>query len=129
MTGVSAADAPELEAAADELEAYRPKAAWVLRMWARRLVGPARDYLSTTEAAAYLGVTPQTIRNWVDRGWVNASRRHRLGPRQIPIAALEGVAASRTARRKVVKQRLSDRQIEDLLHVSQDEGAQSPSGS
>ena len=128
MTGLSAADAPELEAAADELDPYRPKAAWVLRMWARRLVGPARNHLSTTEAAAYLGVTPQTVRNWVDRGWVKASRHHGVGRRQIPVDALDGVAASRAARRRVVKQRLTDRQIDEVLNRSADDRAQVPSG-
>ena len=128
MTGLSTADAPELEAAADELDASRPKAAWVLRLWARRLAGPARDHLSTTEAAAYLGVTPQTVRNWVDRGWVQASRHHRLGRRQIPLASLDGIAKSRAARRRIVKQHLGDQQIEDLLSGSADDGAQVPRG-
>jgi excisionase family DNA binding protein len=95
-------------------------------MWARRLVGPSRDHVSTIEAAAYLGVTPQTVRNWVDRGWVKASRHHRLGRRQIPLAALDGVATSRAARRRIVKQRLNDQQIEDLVSGSADGRAQAP---
>lgn len=128
MTGLSAADAPELEAAADELDSYRPKAAWVLRMWARRLVGPARNHLSTTEAAAYLGVTPQTVRNWVDRGWVQASRHRGVGRRQIPLESLDGVATSRAARRRVIKQRLTESQIDELLSQSADDRAQVPSG-
>jgi MerR family transcriptional regulator, copper efflux regulator len=33
-----------------------------------------RDYLRISEAAAYIGVSPNTLRNWVSAGKVSAHR-------------------------------------------------------
>jgi excisionase family DNA binding protein len=95
---MSTTEAEELARAATEIEATLPSAA----NWLRRQIGAfgsssQDEYMSTTEVADVLGVTPQTIRNWVDRGWIECRR---IGlRRQVPRSALSGVYDFRTSRR------------------------------
>jgi excisionase family DNA binding protein len=114
MTGLTARDAAELKAAAEEIRDAHPKAALWLEYGVRKLVGPARGNLSTREVAEFLGVTPQTVRNWVDRGWLEGSR-HRLGRRQIPIEALSAVIEMRAAQRRIVREPWTESEIDALL--------------
>ena len=114
MTSLSAEDAAELKSAADEIRDIHPKAAMWLEYGVRTLVGPARGNLSTSEAAEFLGVTPQTVRNWVDRGWLEGTR-HRLGRRQIPIEALSAAIEMRAAQRRIVREHLTESDLDARL--------------
>lgn len=62
--------------------------------------GALRPYLSVHEVALAFSVTDQTVRNWVDRGWMPGNRRFGRGPRQIPrsvLASAEALARPRPA--------------------------------
>jgi excisionase family DNA binding protein len=47
-----------------------------------------RPYASVREVAVAFSVTDQTVRNWVDRGWLPADRPFGRGPRRIPRSVL-----------------------------------------
>ena len=75
------------------------------------------DYLVISEAAEYLGVSPNTLRNWVNAGKVAAIRHpvndYRLFDRTALDALLKEVA---TATRKAVKQVQTGRNSKGKLH-------------
>lgn len=50
-------------------------------------------FASVREVAEAFAVTEQTVRNWVDRGWLPGSRRVGRGPRRIPRSALASAEA------------------------------------
>ena len=56
------------------------------------------DFLRISEAAAYLGVSPNTLRNWVNAGKIAAVRHpvndYRLFKREVLDAVLKKVAAA-----------------------------------
>ena len=52
-----------------------------------------RPYASVGEVARAFSVTDQTVRNWVDRGWLPADRRFGRGPRRIPRSVLASANA------------------------------------
>ena len=52
-----------------------------------------RPYASVSEVARAFSVTDQTVRNWVDRGWLPAERRFGRGPRRIPRSVLASADA------------------------------------
>ena len=52
-----------------------------------------RPYASVGEVARAFSVTDQTVRNWVDRGWLPADRRFGRGPRRIPRSVLSSANA------------------------------------
>jgi MerR family copper efflux transcriptional regulator len=63
------------------------------------------DYLRISEAAAYLGVSPNTLRNWVNAGKIDAVRHpvndYRLFKREDLDVLLKSVAeAARKPRKK-----------------------------
>lgn len=115
MTGLVAKDIPEIERAADAVEGSSPRVAAYLRDVVRRLRALSRRNLTTGEAAAILGVTPQTVRNWVDRGWLPSQRTSLVGRRRIPMDALEPALAIARSRRQVVRASLSDAHIDAAL--------------
>lgn len=88
MAIVSASEVRELEETADYLEGSRPNAARLIRRILPFVGSKGETTVSTATAASVLGVTPQTVRNWVDRGWLPAHRAHPLGRRRIPVQAL-----------------------------------------
>jgi excisionase family DNA binding protein len=114
LTPISPTDLHELEAAEQDLRRIRPSAAKVIA----KLIRAARRrsaYLSTTEAAEFLGVSDQTIRNWADAEILPSRRAHPLARRQIPAKALDGIAKLRAARAKHVPVRMTDDEIAAAL--------------
>lgn len=59
---------------AEDLEPLRREVAELRALIEGRAVG---DVLSTAQAAALAGVTPKTVRTWVETGALRASRRGR----------------------------------------------------
>lgn len=53
-----------------------------------------RDYLRTSEAAEFLGVSPGTVRNWVRQGKLRARRLPQNGYRLFLKSDLEAVLRS-----------------------------------
>jgi len=53
-----------------------------------------RDYLRTSEAAEFLGVSPGTVRNWVRQGKLKARRLPQNGYRLFLESDLEAVLRS-----------------------------------
>lgn len=101
---LEARHAEELEAAAKELEQLNgswSNAASLLRQAAGELRQGERKSLTTGEVAGLLGVTDQTIRNWVDLGWLPSEEPTPGGHRRIPLEAIEPVLSLRAARRRV----------------------------
>jgi excisionase family DNA binding protein len=50
------------------------------------LSSPPRRYISTEEAADFLGVSKRTVRRWIDQGQLTG---YRVGPRYIRVDANE----------------------------------------
>lgn len=72
-----------------------------------------RPFASVHEVATALNVSDQTIRNWVDWGWLPAKRRFARGPRRIPrsvLASAEALAQPRPSGR-----RFTQAQIQDII--------------
>jgi excisionase family DNA binding protein len=95
MLQLTASEAAEVEAFAEELKTTRPVVAYVLRRVLKNARVPRHEYLTTGEAAALLGVTAQTVRNWADRKWLASERVRPLGRRHIAKAAVEEMLAFR----------------------------------
>lgn len=62
----------------------------------------APAHVSITEAAKTFGVTTQTVRNWVDRGWIPGAWKTPSGTRMIPRSALASAEAIARPRPPVV---------------------------
>lgn len=113
MTTLTSSDIAELEHLAKEVEVSRPHAARVLRRVLKMAVHPAEEQMLTTGAAAIeLGVSEQTVRNWVDAGWLPGRRLHRLGRRMISESALRGVKAFDAVKLRPKKQVSEDDAVE-----------------
>lgn len=72
----------------------------------------ASHYASITEVATAFNVTPQTIRNWADRGWLPCDRSPG-GTRRIPRNVL--ASAHALARPRPATPDLSPEQIEAIV--------------
>ena len=72
----------------------------------------ASTYAPIAEVAAAFGVSDQTIRNWVDRGWL-PSQRTITGRRKIPRTVLASAQALRRTRPATPD--LSAEQIEAII--------------
>lgn len=123
MHELTAADATELESAASELERSRPTAAFLIRQLIRAATDARRDHVTTGTAARFFGVSEQTVRNWIDRGWLPARRLHPLGRRQIPVEALRPVRQFRASRQALVKVRMDEGEAEAVLRAGREEAA------
>jgi excisionase family DNA binding protein len=102
-----------------------PRAAIVVsrlvRSASRPATTPTRTYLTVSEVATAFGVTDQTVRNWVDRGWLPAERPLGRGARRIPRSVLASVRAlSRT--RPPVPERTPE-EVEAILSAPRRAGA------
>lgn len=76
--------------------------------------GPGADpFASVREVAEAFSVTEQTVRNWVDRGWLPGSRRLGRGPRRIPRSVL--ASAEALARPRPPASDLSPAEIDAIL--------------
>ncbi|MDP2350933.1 MAG: MerR family DNA-binding transcriptional regulator [Chloroflexota bacterium] len=95
-----------------------PDAARILNRLMRAIasgkVADASLYASVTEVAAAFDVTPQTIRNWADRGWL-PSERTMGGARRIPRSAL--ASAQALARPRPATPDLSPEQIAAIINA------------
>lgn len=88
---LSGSDRRQIEEALPGWASSSPEAADALRRLLDALQASESEFCSTGEAAQVFGVTQQTIRNWVDRGWLPGSRLEQ-GHRMIPRAAVEKAA-------------------------------------
>jgi excisionase family DNA binding protein len=61
--------------------------------FARRPPNSHDEFLTVAEAAAYLRVNPQTVRNWIDQGSLRAVR---VGPRRVRVNSRRPRARHRT---------------------------------
>ena len=97
-----------------ELSSTRPDDARVLSRILRNDKTPSQ-YVTTSEAASILGVTSQTVRNWVDRGWLPAKRPRPFAHRRIERRHLDSVAdiRARIDRQGIVTK--TDGEIDALL--------------
>jgi excisionase family DNA binding protein len=98
---MTAALAAELRDASEDIRDRWPRAAEYLEnavRTGRAQIEPEAEYLTTAQAARLLHVTDQTVRNWVDRGWLDGCRVEG-GRRMIPASALRGVVAFERSRR------------------------------
>jgi excisionase family DNA binding protein len=74
----------------------------------------ATTFVSVREVAQAFEVTDQTIRNWVDRGWLPAERRWGRGPRRIPRSVL--ASATALSRPRPERKRLTAEQVDALVN-------------
>lgn len=92
MLHLTGSDTAALRALERELEGTRPELAHIIgRVLGSAAGAGARAHLTTTEAAAWMGVSPQTVRNWIDRGWLPAYRPNPLAHRRIARKDFEAV--------------------------------------
>ena len=74
-----------------------PEAARIISRLLRSTLAPEAPavdpYASVREVARAFSVTEQTVRNWVDRGWMPGTRRFGRGPRRIPRSVLASAQA------------------------------------
>lgn len=111
---LSPSDAATLRELEREIEGSRPEAARVLA----RLIGEpptSVEYLTTSAAARLIGVTPQTVRNWIDRGWLRGRRARPWAHRRIAKADLDRLLEFRAARGKISGRPYSDEVLGTLL--------------
>jgi len=86
----------------------------LLRTIASDQVTETSPYASVTEVATAFNVTPQTIRNWADRGWL-PSERTLGGARRIPRSTLDSAQA--LARPRPATPDLSREQIAAIMNA------------
>lgn len=96
-----------------------PKAATVIARLMRAAAASEPDevatrFVSVREVARVFEVTDQTIRNWVDRGWLPAERRWSRSPRRIPRSVLASAAA--LSRPRPERKQLTAEQVDDLVN-------------
>ncbi len=85
-----------IEEAMPRIRSQAPAAARIIRRLMKAIASGSSDetkaYFSPAEAARILDVTPQTVRNWADRGWLPCQRTYGKA-RRIPRAALASAQA------------------------------------
>src|SRR5689334_13464255 len=94
------------KAAIASVRRSNPQAARILQRLvsdaARPIVQKRMQTLSVHQVATVFDVTDQTVRNWVDRGWMPAERFPAgIGPRRIPRSVLASASALSRPRPKV----------------------------
>jgi excisionase family DNA binding protein len=122
MTFTAPALTPEEEQLIkDVLPAVRktsPKAATLITRLVRAAATgqpeSATRFVSVREVAQAFEVTEQTIRNWVDRGWLPAERRWGRGPRRIPRSVL--ASATALSRPRPERRQLTAEQVDQLVN-------------
>lgn len=107
----------DTEAALRDIQRARPTAANAIRRLLRaatRPAGGASRYVTVSQVAEFFEVTPQTVRNWVDRGWLPADRIGR-GPRKISVTVLDRAKTFRAAPRG--RRLLDDDELQALIEA------------
>lgn len=115
---ISKDDERAIRAVLPSLRRSSPEAAAAIQ----RLLGLIRDdsasvssrYVTIREVAATYDVTEQTVRNWVDRGWLAGERRWPGGRRRILRSAL--ASADAVARTRPVRRSLTDDELSELVN-------------
>lgn len=125
---VTTNDVPEIDAALDEIRDTHPHAAEVLsNLYAPHRAAAYGDWLTTGQAAEVMGCTPQTIRNWVDAGWLPVRRGGLVGTRRlIDGSALADLARFREARGRMPRVREED--AAEALQAHRRANARTPVG-
>jgi excisionase family DNA binding protein len=107
-----------IDAAMPSIRRTSPDAARIITRLVRQAAAapavPVRAHASVTEVARAFDVTPQTIRNWVDRGWLPAERTPG-GTRRIPRSVL--ASAEALARSRPPVPALAPAQVEAILRA------------
>jgi len=107
-----------LKAVLPTIRRTSPDAARILNRLMRAIasgkVADASLYASVSEVADAFDVTPQTIRNWADRGWL-PSERALGGARRIPRTVL--ASAQALARPRPTTPDLSPEQIAAIINA------------
>lgn len=89
---LSATETKELERFATKIERTEPRVASVIRKAIAVRVAPtAGQYATVGQAAKVLQVSDQTVRNWLDSGWLTGIRRGPLRRRLILRSSLDAV--------------------------------------
>lgn len=114
-----------IQAALRSIRRSSPEAARIIARLVRAssTVEPSTvtSYASVREVALAFSVTDQTIRNWVDRGLMPASRHLGRGPRRIPRSVL--ASAEALARPRPPVPDFAPQEIDELLFRSPRKGA------
>ena len=109
-------DRQTVEAAMPSIRRESPGAAKIIARLVKAVasgeVAPATPYVSVTETAEAFGVTPQTVRNWADRGWLPCERTFGRA-RRIPRSALASAQALSRSRPPVPD--LTPAQIAEII--------------
>lgn len=118
---LSEQDKKTIQAALPSVRRISPEAARIIARLVRAssTVDPsttATPYVSVREVALAFSVTEQTIRNWVDRGLMPATRHLGRGPRRIPRSVL--ASAEALARPRPPVPDFTQQEIEELLSRS-----------
>lgn len=99
MLAISTRDHVEVDSALQDIRQEHPRAAAILEeLFAPHRAAARGEQLTTGQAALILGVTPQSVRNWVDAGWLPSQRRSPFGRRMIDPSALVELGRFRTNR-------------------------------
>ena len=120
MLAMSTSDHVEVDSALQDMRGRHPRAAAIFeQLYAPHRAIARGKLLTTGEVAAILEVTPQTVRNWVDAGWLPSRRRSRFGRRLIEASAIGEVAKFRSARQRLAAARpsISEGQAAEALRA------------
>jgi len=102
MLAISTRDLVEVDSALEDIREEHPRAAAILeQLYAPHRAVAQGGLLTTGQVAAIMEVTTQTVRNWVDAGWLPAVRRYGVGRRLIKATAIGNVERFRTARERL----------------------------
>lgn len=94
-------DVTAVDSVLEDIRESNPRAAGILeRLYAPQRAVATQEWLTTGEVAAYLGVSRQTVRNWVDAGWLASARRAPFGRRMIDATSLADVGKFRASQKR-----------------------------
>lgn len=112
--GLTDEEEKTINAALPSIRRTSPDAARLIRrlLRASRNLRPERPYARISEVAAAFSVSDQTVRNWVDRGWL-PSERTITGRRKVPRTVL--ASAQALQRPRPGNRQLTPEQIEAII--------------
>ena len=127
MLQLTARQADRLREVARNLEEAQPEDAALLRAVAETYQSESSS-LTTRQAAQLLGVSTQTIRNWVDRGWLEGRRPRRLAHRRIPSEAVARLLDMRGRIERAAIKPLEDAAVNTVLSAYREDRRRTRSG-